>query len=187
MASVSVFVCPDKKNYKLTVNVQGGDEVDRAFAVSMYLLYLLSSPFGLPKKTFSEFLTDKLGGTRFNVWARKHPKIRQYVKFVEQVARGVEFIDSINVGVCNGVNECEKCNNCTESESEGYLPKAISTRLIPPIDLVQVVLAYVVAKIDEAYKVQFLSWVKNLVERAKLELIAQGVDLTVCGEPGEEK
>lgn len=157
MTSVVISCKRDKNKY--TVKVSGGDNVDRALAKALFGLYILSSPVGMPKKTFSYFLHEKLGGMTFSKWLNKFPSLKNRYDLMSKVTN----------------NKIELEINASGCENP---PKAISALLLPPVSLEDVILAYMYAKMtgDSA---AFEAWSSEVVERAKLYALESGVDLSI--------
>lgn len=162
--ATKVDVTLNKTDNKYTVTISGGDEADKLLAKALVSLYILSAPVGMPAMKFSDFLTNKFKGNKYDTWKQKFPTFRKYAMYIENVI-GKEKAKNLNITI--------SVSNDTSP------PKAISTHLILPINLEDVLISWLAAKVDKDALSQFELWVNDVVERAKLDAAANGVELVI--------
>ena len=158
MATVQITCKRDKTKY--TVSVSGGDKIDQLLVKALFGIYILSAPVGMPKQTFGEFLTNKMGGTAFKNWLAKFPSLKRKYMLLSKITN--KKIDlTIDTSNCNDLP-----------------PKAISAVLLPPVNLDDVAIAYAYAKLtgDSA---AFEAWANEVVNRAELYATESGVELEI--------
>ena len=116
----------------------------------------------MPAKPFSQFLSDKFKGTSYDEWKRNFPTFRKYALYLEQIVDDKKK-ESLKIKI--------------DVKKDETPPKAISTHLIPPVNPEDVLVSWLAAKVDDDAFSQFKLWAEDVVNRAKLDAAANGVEL----------
>ena len=161
-------VSVNKQAGTVTVSFNGDcDNVDRDFIKALFAVYVLSAPINMPKKKFSEFLSDMFGeavksSNRFDPLAvspDKCPDVKRVVTYLRAV-----------------FNKDVEANIPVFEIKDSELPKGTASALIPPVDPCQVVVSYIYNKLAGDEEV-FSRWAEYAWKKAVLASAQAGVEL----------